>query len=253
MNASEQPASQSPASPRASLGSVATRVLLHGGFLLIAVGCLAAYEHFKIEGHSGASLASLVAAAGFGFAPVRDLVRVVFRIEGKVLHLVHGLGGLALVALPLAGVVSGAPVLTHAAMAPFAIMGAAQAVMHQDHPRNAAQAAALQRFAASLPEVAQFAGSKNLASPENARRAVSVLSDILAKAQALGETELQSDPGFQSALRQVSTRFGANLGLDAVDLAVAKLAANPATAGAVPELRQQLALARRTIASAGSR
>jgi hypothetical protein len=138
-------------------------------------------------------------------------------------------------------------------MAPFAIMGVAQAVMHQDHPRNAAQAAALQRFAASLPEVAQFAGSKNLASPENARRAVSVLSDILAKAQALGETELQSDPGFQSALRQVSTRFGANLGLDAVDLAVAKLAANPATAGAVPELRQQLALARRTIASAGSR
>jgi hypothetical protein len=253
MTASGQPGSQSPAARRASLGSVAARILLHGGFLLIAVGCFAAYEHFKIEGQSGASLASLVAAAGFGFAPVRDLVRVVFGIEGKVLHLVHGLGGVALLALPPAGVVSGAPVLTHAAMAPFAIMGAAQAVMHQDHPRNARQAAALQRFAASLPEVAQFAGAKNLASPENAKRAVAVLSDILAKAQALGEAELQSGGGFQSVLRQVCTRFGANLGLDAVGLALAKLAANPGTAGAVPELREQLAVARRTIAGAGSR
>jgi len=253
MNTSGQPASQRPAARRASLGSVAARILLHGGFLLIAVGCFAAYDHFKIGGQPDASLASLVAAAGFGFAPVRDLIGVVFGIEGKALHLVHGLGGLALVALPLAGVVSGAPVLTHAAMAPFAIMGAAQAVMHQHHPRNAKQAAALQRFAASLPEVAQFAGSKNLASPDNAKRAVAVLSDVLAKAQALGETELESDPGFQSALSQVSTRFGANLSLDAVDLALAKLVANPVTAGAVPALRKQLALARRTIAGAGSR
>ena len=253
MNASRWPASQGPAAPRASLGSLAARVVLHAGFLLIAVGCLAAYEHFKVRGQSDAALASLVAAAGFGFAPVRDLVRVVFRIEGKALHLVHALGGLALVALPLTGVVSGAPVLTHAAMAPFAIMGAAQAVMHQDRPRTAKQAAAMQRFATSLPEVAQFAGASNLASPGNAKRAVAALSDILAKAQALGETELESDPGFQSALSQVSTRFGANLGLDAVDLELTKLAANPATAGAVPELRKRLALARRTIASAGSR
>jgi hypothetical protein len=253
MNASRRPTSQSPVSPRASLGSVVARVVLHGGFLLIAVGCLAAYEHFKVRGQSDAALASLVAAAGFGFAPVRDLVRVVFRIEGKALHLVHALGGLALVALPLTGVVSGAPVLTHAAMAPFAIMGAAQAVMHQDRPRTAKQAAAMQRFATSLPEVAQFAGASNLAAPGNAKRAVAALSDILAKAQALGETELESDPGFQSALSRVSTRFGANLGLDAVDLELTKLAANPATAGAVPELRKRLALARRTIASAGSR
>jgi len=42
---------------------------------------------------------------------------------------------------------------------------------------------ALKRFATSLPEVAQFAGG-NLSSPENARRAVAVLSDIVAKAQA---------------------------------------------------------------------
>jgi hypothetical protein len=69
MNASGRPALQSPAGPRASLGSVAARILLHGGLLLIAVGCLAAYEHFKVRGQSDASLASLVAAAGFGFAP----------------------------------------------------------------------------------------------------------------------------------------------------------------------------------------
>lgn len=251
MNTFGQIASQRPAARRASLGSVAARILLHGGFLLIAVVCFAAYEHFKVEGQTDASLASLVAAAGFGFAPVRDLIRNVLGIEGKALHLVHGLGGLALVALPLAGVGSGAPVLTHVAMAPFAIMGAAQAVTHQDRPRNAKQAAALRRFAGSLPEVAQIAGSNALASPETARQAVAVLSDILGKAQVLGETELQSDPGFQGALRQVSARFGASLGLDAVDLELGKLAANPATASTVPQLRKQLALARRTIAGGG--
>jgi hypothetical protein len=245
--------SERPTPRRPSLRSVATRILLHGGFLLISVGCLIAYEHFRAGGHSSASLVSLVAGAVLGFAPVRDVVRIVFKIEGKALHLAHGLGGLALGALPVAGVVSGAPVLTHAALAPFAIMGAAQAVMHQNHPRNARQAAALRTFATSLPEVAQFTSSKNLASPENARRAVAVLSDILAKAQALGETELQADPGFQSALRQVSTRLGANLGLDAVDLALAKLAAIPGTAAAVANLRTQLASARRTIAGGRSR
>jgi hypothetical protein len=258
MSASAPLASPSPVAPRAelpraSMGAVAVRFLLHGLFLLIAVGCFLAYMHFKVGGQSAASLVSLVVAAGFAFAPVRDLVRVVFAVEGKTLHLVHGLGGLVLVALPLSGFVSGAPVLTHTAMAPFAIMGAAQAVMHQGHPRNAKQAAALQRFAASLPEVAQFASGANLASPENAKRAIVVLSDIVGKAQALGETELESDPNFQSALSQVSTRFGANLGLDAVDLALAKLAANPVTAGAVPELRKQIAEARRTIAGGSGR
>lgn len=252
MNPFGRAAAQSPAAPRASLGSVVGRILLHGVFLLIAAGCFAAYLHFKVGGRSDAALASLVAAAGFGFAPVRDVVRLVFRVEGKALHLVHGLGGLALVGLPVAGVVSGTPVLTRTAMAPFAVMGAAQALMHQNHPRNAKQAAAMQSFAASLPEVAQFAGG-NLSSPANAQRAVVALSDILAKAQALGQTELDADPGFQSALNQVSTRFGANLGLDAVDLALGKLAANPATAAAVPELRKELASARSTFARAGSR
>jgi hypothetical protein len=252
MNAFGQPAMPGPAAPRSSLASVVGRILLHAVFLLIAIGCFAAYMHFKVAGRSDASLASLVAAAGFGFAPVRDVVRVLFKVEGKALHVVHGLGGLALVGLPVAGVVSGTPVLTRTAMAPFAIMGAAQAVMHQNHPRNAKQAAAMQTFAASLPEVAQFAGG-NLASPANAQRAVVALSDILSKAQALGQTELDADPGFQSALNQVSTRFGAGLGLDAVDLALNKLATNPATAAAVPGLRKELASARKTIAAAGSR
>lgn len=245
---SEAPADK----PRAPAAALAGRALLHVGFLLIALAAFAAYAHFSVHGQSGVSLGCLVAAAGFGFAPVRDVVRIALSIEGKALHLVHGLGGLALLGLPLAGVVSGGSVLTHTAMAPFAIMGAAQAVMHQDHPRNAEQAAALRRFASRLPEVAQFTRGKNLASPENAKRAVAVLTDILSKAQALGESELRADPGFQSALRQVSTRFGANLGLDAVDMAIEKLAANPSTAAAVPELRKQLAKARKTIARVGS-
>ena len=251
MNPWRQPNVQAPGVRRASTGSVLARILLHVGFLVIAVGCLAGYEHFKIAGQSGPSLACLVAAALFGFLPVRDLIRVLFRIEGKTLHLVHALGGLAFLALPLTGVEKGTPVLTHAAMAPFAIMGAAQAVMHQDHPRNAKQAAAMQRFGASLPEVAQFAGG-NLSSPANARRAIAALSDIIAKAQALGQTELESDPGFQSALSHVSARFEGNLGLDAVDVALSKLAANPATAGAVPELRKRVASARSAIAGGGS-
>ena len=253
MIATQEPTPVNQAQPRAPLPSAVLRVLLHGGFLVIAVVCLALFEHFRVEGASTASIACLVAAAVFGFAPVREVVRLVFRVEGKALHLVHALGGLGLLTLPLTGVVAGGPVLTHAAMAPFEIMGAAQAVMHQQHPRTARQAAALQRFASSLPEVAQFAGSGNLADPANAMRAVRVLSDILSKAQALGATELQSDPGFQSALSRVSTRFGASLGLDAVDMALSKLAANPASAGAVPNLRRQLALARRSIAGAPSR
>jgi hypothetical protein len=251
MNLSRPPGVQGPGVNRASAGSIFGRILLHLGFLVIAIGCLAGYEHFKSAGQSGPSLVCLVAAALFGFLPVRDVIRVLFRIEGKALHLVHVLGGLAFMALPLTGVVKGTPVLTHAAMAPFAIMGAAQAVMHQNHPRNAKQAAAMQQFAASLPEIAQFAGG-NLSSPANARRAVAALSDIIAKAQALGQTELDADPEFQSALSKVSTRFGANLGLDAVDLALSKLAANPATAGAVPELRKRVASARSAIAAGGT-
>jgi hypothetical protein len=241
-----------PTRVRPSFGTLAARAVLHIVFLFVAIGCFMAYEHFKVDGRPTAALVSLIAAAAFVLAPVRDILRIAFRIEGTALHLVHGLGGLALVALPFVGVGSAAPVMTHTAMAPFAIMGAAQALMHQHQPRDAAQAAAMQRFAASLPEVAQVS-SRSLSSPQNAQRAVAAISDVLAKAQALGETELRSDPGFQSALRQASTRFGANLGLDAVDLALSKLAANPATSAAVPALRKQLTSARQTLAAADKR
>lgn len=236
-----------PAARRTPLRTVVVRFFLHCGFLVIALACLAGSEHFSAERQSTAALVSLAAAGGFGFLPLRDLVRIVFKISGAGLHFVHVIGALGLLALPLTGVVSGTSVLTHAAMAPFAIMGAAQALMHSNQPRSAEQAAVLRQFVARLPELAQLAGSKSFTSPDNAARAVAVLSDILSKAQALGQTELDADPGFQSALRQVTTRFGANLGLDAVDVVLDELAANPVTARAVPDLRTQLATARRAL------
>jgi hypothetical protein len=215
--------------------------------VVLAAVALAAHEHFKLQGQSTASLVSLLAAGGLAFAPLRAVVHALFAVEGAALHLVHGVGGLAFAGLSLGGVVSGAPLVRRASLAPFAIMGAAQALMHQDHPRNAEQAAALRGFATSLPEVQQFAGSHDLASPANAARAVSVLSDIITKAETLGETELRSDPGFQNAMSRVTTRFGLTLGLDSVDQAIQKLAANPAAASALPGLRQQLAAARQTL------
>jgi hypothetical protein len=247
VNRSDKPAAENFSEPRSAVRSILGRILLHCGFLLGAVVAFGAYEHFKLHGESTRSLVSLAAAAGFGLAPVRALVRELLAIEGKVLHLLHGVGGLAVGGLALSGFISGGPLLTHAALAPFSIMGAAQALMHSDHPRNSAQAEALHRFVTSLPEVEQFTKSGDLSSPENVRRAVAVLTDLIAKAQALGETELKSAPGFQSALRQVTTRFGLSMGLDAIDRSLGQLSASPAAAGAIPELRKRLAAARKTI------
>lgn len=232
--------------PRKRAGT-GMRLVWHAILLLIALACFAAYGHLKVEGRSTAAMTLLVAGAVCGFAPLRDVLRLVFRIEGRALHIAHGLGALGLVGLPVSGVVSGAPLFARSWRAPFAIMAAAQAIMHQNQPRNARQAAALQTFAASLPEVAQFANSKESLSPSNAKRAIAVLTDIIAKAQTLGETELDADPGFQGALRQVSARFGASLGLDAVDLALRNVARDPSAASAVPELQHRLAQARQTI------
>ena len=223
------------------------RLVWHAILLLVAIACFAAYGHFKVEGRTTAAMTALIVGAVCGFAPLRDVLRLVFRIEGTALHIAHGLGALGLVGLPVSGVVSGTPIFARSWRAPFAIMGAAQAIMHQTQPRNAKQAAALQTFAASLPEVAQFTSSKDPISPANAKRAVAVLADIIGKAQVLGETELDADPGFQGALRHASTRFGASLGLDAVDLALRNLAGNPAAASAVPTLQRRLAQARQTI------
>ena len=228
-------------SPLAVLG----RILLHTASLFLGLGAFVVYQHFSVAGQSTPALVSLVASGIFVLSPVRALLHAFFAVERRILHFTHGLGALALTGLTLGGVVKGQPVLTHAALAPFAIMGAAQAVMHQDHPRNAAQAAALRNFATSLPEVEQFTKG-DLTSPENAKRAIAVLTDLIGKAQALGETELQADPAFQSALSQVTTHMGLSLGLDAIDRALDTLAANPAAASAVPDLRKRVAQARKT-------
>jgi hypothetical protein len=226
------------------------RILLHALSLAAAAGAFVAHQHFRLQGHSSAATVSLVIAAVLAFAPIRALLGEIFSIERRALHAFHGLGALGLIGLTAGGAFSGGSLLNHAAMAPFALMGAAQAIMHQDHPRNAQQAAALQRFASSLPEVAQFTQG-SLTSPANAARAVTVLEDLITKAEALGETELQADPNFQSALARATTRTGLTLGLDSIDQAINKLAANPAAAGAVPELRRRLAQARQLAGAKG--
>lgn len=234
--------------PRRSLASILGRVLLHIVFIVIAIGAFLAYEHYSTLGAKTESTVSLFVAGGFAFAPFRAVLHAFFAVERRVLHVVHGLGGLALVGLSMSGAVQGRSILTHASLAPFAIMGAAQAVMHQDHPRNAAQAAALQRFVSSLPEVEAFT-KDDLTSPANARRAVAVLTDLIGKAQALGETELAADPNFQSALSRVTTHAGLSLGLDAIDQAITTLSTNPAATGAIPDLKRRLAQARKAAAS----
>jgi len=230
---------QKPAPPR-----VFHRIILHFLLLLIAAAAFVAYQHFKLNGQSTQALLSLVAAGLLALAPLRALIGEFFAIEGKLLHALHGIGGLIFVGLAAGGVISGQPLLNRAAMAPFAIMGAAQAVMHQNHPRNAKQAEALRRFATSLPEVAEFTSSGDLTSPANVARAVHVLNDLISKAEVLGETELDADPNFQNAWARATTRTGLTLGLDAIDQAINRLASNPAAAAAVPDLRRRLAKAR---------
>ncbi len=234
---------------RPSALGIAGRIVLHAVSLLVGVFAFVLYKHFALQGESTASLASLVAAAGFGLSPLRGLLHGIFALERTVLHVAHGVGGLAVVGLTLGGGISGGSVLSHAALAPFAIMGAAQAIMHQQHPRNAEQAAALRQFATSLPEVEAFTRTGDLTSPANAQRAIAVLTDLVGKAETLGETELRADPQFRSAWQQAMTRVGLSLGLDAIDNAVGALASNPATAGAVPELKRRLAAARQLMAS----
>jgi hypothetical protein len=221
-------------------------VMLHALCVALAIVLFAAYEHLAVHGQSPRSLACLVGAAVFALVPLRAVLAALFSVETRVLHLLHGVGGLFLACMPIFGFVHSGPVLTHAALAPFALMGGAQALTHANRPRNAEQAAAMQSFVSSLPEIEQITRSGDLTSPENAAREMTVLRDLISKAQKLGETELRSDPGFQSALQQVSARFGLTLGLDAADQALAQLAHNPAVASQVPAVRRQLEKARRT-------
>jgi hypothetical protein len=246
----QQLAGQSPMARRRPAHAILRHLVLYTVCLGAAAVAMAAHEHYKLSNQGTPALVSLVIAGGFALVPFRALLGALFGVERSVLHLVHGIGALAFVGLGAGGLITGAPVLSHAATAPFAIMGAAQALMHQDHPRNAQQGAAIREFASSLPEVTQFTSGGDLTSPANAKRAIVVLTDLIGKAQVLGQTELQSDPGFQNALSQVTTHFGLNLGLDAITQAVHQLANNPAAASAIPGLEQQLAAARQTAAAA---
>jgi len=242
-------AAESLPAPPAPARSLSIRILLHCLLLALATVAFIAYEHFKLAGQSALSIVCLVAAALLAVSPVRALLGEMFSIERRALHVLHGIGGLAFVGLAVGGVVSGAPLLNHAAMAPFALMGAAQAVMHHNHPRNAKQAEALRRFATSLPEIAEFTRAGDLTSPANAARAVRVLDDLISKAEALGETELGADPNFQRAWARTTTHAGLTLGLDSVDQAINRLAKSPTAAAAVPELRRRLAEARRVVSA----
>jgi len=235
--------------PQASTGRTFLRHVVHWVLALVgAVVLFVAYEHLSLQGAKVPAYACLAGSALLALSPLKALLHELFTLERGVMHLAHGIGGLALVALPVTGVVSGAPVLSRAAMAPFAIMGAAQALMHSNKPRNAAQAEAMRNFVSSIPEVAQFANARDFTSPANVARAVTVLTDLISKAQVLGQTELDSDPGFQSALRQAGVRTGVGFGLDAIQRSIDTMAAaNPAAAAHVPELRARLAQARSTL------
>ena len=93
--------------PKRSLASIAGRFLLHALFLVIALGAFLAYQHYSTLGAKTESTVSLLIAGGFALAPVRAVLHAFFAVERRVLHLVHGLGGLAVVGLTLSGAVQG--------------------------------------------------------------------------------------------------------------------------------------------------
>ncbi len=239
------PSASAPSLAAGRARALALRFFLHCALLAGAAASFAAYEHLKLEGASTGSTVALIAAAGLGLSPVRAIVHELFAVEGAVLHLVHGVGALALMGLTLGGVISGRPLLDRAALAPFAMMGAAQGLMHQ--PRNAEQAVALRRFVTSISEVRGLTRSGALGSTSNVRQSIAILSDLVSKAQSLGETELRSDPAFQSAFRRTLLRTGVSLELDSVEEALATLGSNPAATSSVAELRKRLTAARRTL------
>ncbi|MGH8141772.1 MAG: hypothetical protein ACREU2_04550 [Steroidobacteraceae bacterium] len=209
-----------------------------------------AYQHLQINGAAVPAYTCLCGAALLALSPLKALLHAVFCMRRGAMHLAHLVAGLGLVALPVSGVVFGTPVLTHAALAPFAMMGAAQALTHFNKPRDAAQARAIRSFVHSLPEVAQFSSSRDFASPATVKRAATVLGDLISKVQALGETELTADPGFQSALKQVGMRTGLGLSLDVISHSIDVMGRSPAAAAAAPALRARLAQVRRSMAKA---
>jgi len=212
-----------------------------------ATALFVAYQHLNLNGATVPALGCLGATALLALSPLKALLHAVFTVERGAMHLLHVVGALGLVALPVSGLVSGTPVLTRAALTPFAMMGAAQALMHADTPRDAAQARIMRSFVTSLPQVAQIT-SHDFTSAVNVEHAITVLGDLISKAQILGETELESDRGFQSALKRVGIRTGLSLSLDAINHSIDVMAQSPAAAAAAPALRTRLAQVRRSIA-----
>ena len=120
-----------------------------------------AYQHLKINGAPTPAYVCLAGAALLALSPLKALGHAMFTVERGAMHLVHVVAGLALMALPVSGLVSGTPVLMHAALAPFAMMGAAQALMHSGKPRNAAQSQAMRSFVTSLRSCLEMTGARS--------------------------------------------------------------------------------------------
>jgi hypothetical protein len=211
------------------------KFLVRGLFVVLALGLYLTYRHYNLAGRQAPALASLGGAAVFVWAAIRGLL-------GRLRQLAFVL----VPAAALLGYWQGAPLVDQFAQSPFAIMGAMQAVTHQNHPRSAEQAAALRQFANSLTEVGSFAGG-DLRSPANAARALQVIGNIVTKAEYLGATELRSDPGFQNALRNTALRTGIGWGLDTADAALRSFGGNASIARQVTELQQRLREVRRRL------
>ena len=213
--------------------SASAKLLVHGGALLIALACFAAYGHFKLEGQSTAAMVSLASAAVFGFTPLRGCCASYFASRESAAHRPR-FGQPRAHRAPVSGVVSSRPVLTRAWMAPFAMMGAAQAVMHQNNPRNAKQAAALKQFATSLPEVAQFAGPKDLvAANAKARRRRAVRHSRQGASLGRDRARIRSGISERAAKPRAIRR---EPWPRRVDVALRNLSGNPAAQSAVPDL-----------------
>ena len=148
--------------PRSSRRPSVAGHMLH--WVLAAAGATAlfvAYQHLKINGAPAPAYVCLAGAALLALSPLKALGHAMFTVERGAMHLVHVVAGLALMALPVSGLVSGTPVLTHAALAPFAMMGAAQALMHSGKPRNAAQRQAMRSFVTSLRSCLEMTGARS--------------------------------------------------------------------------------------------
>ncbi len=222
-------------------------VLIHAASFIAGLCCLAAWRVLRLDGNSAASMGALVAAGLLLLSSLHLVLDAVFALERRLRHAVHLVAGLGFAGLAAGGHLNHLPVLNDAALAPFAMFGAVQALMHSGQPRNPEQAAALQHFLSGVREIEglDFSGR----SLEGTQHTAAVLKDLVTRAQVLGPTELRSDPGFQSALRQVTARSGLSLGMDNLGGAIDRLASQPGGERAAHELRRELAAARRQIAA----